>query len=337
MTNPTLLTVILNYQTPELTLKATKAALREMDGVSGEIVIVDNDSQDGSFELIAKALIENGWDRDNMVRVLQSGHNGGFGAGNNVAIRAGLSNGKHPDFIYILNSDAWPEPGAIRVLHDYLRTNPKTGMAGSHVQGEDAAPHRTAFRFPSIASEFEAAVRTGIFSRLLKNSIVALPVPKANTKVDWVAGASLMMRRKMLDEIGLFDEAFFLYFEETDLCRRAANAGWSTVYVPESAVVHIGSASTGMKTWSRTPTYWFDSRLRYFNKNHGVFYTVLATLARISGLLIWQLRRLVSDKPQSDPDNFLLDLIVHSAKEIIPGRTIRDAHRVQATVMEDSK
>lgn len=337
MTNPTLLTVILNYRTPELTLKATKAALREMGGLSGEIIIVDNDSQDGSFELIAKALIENGWDKDSMVRILQSGHNGGFGAGNNVALRAGLSNGEQPDFVYILNSDAWPEPGAIRVLQGFLLANPKTGMVGSYVQGNDGAPHSTAFRFPSIAGEFEGAVRTGIFSRLLKDSIVALPMPKTDTKVDWVAGASLMMQRKMLDEIGLFDETFFLYFEETDLCRRAANAGWSTVYVPESAVTHIGSASTGMKTWPRTPDYWFDSRLHYFAKNHGVFYTLLATLARISGLMIWGLRRLVSDKPQSDPDNFLLDLIVHSSKAIIPGRSKRDKLRVHGAILEDSK
>lgn len=341
MQNPTILTVILNYRTPELTLKSAAAAVREMAGLAGEIVIVDNDSQDGSFDLMSQAIIDNdwnsgGWDNGAKVRVVQSGHNGGFGAGNNVAIRAGLSNGEQPDFVYILNSDAFADPGSIRILRDFLRANPKAGMAGGHVQGVDGDPHRTAFRFPSIAGEFEAATRTGVISRLLKNAIVALPIPQQDTRVDWAAGASLMMRRTMLDEIGIFDETYFLYFEETDLCRRAAHAGWPTYYIPESSVVHIGSASTGMKTWRRTPDYWFDSRLYYFTRNHSGFYAMLATLALISGCLIWRFRRLVSNKPQSDPDHFLRDLIVHSAKALVKGWT-RPAKPANATLIEDRK
>ncbi len=82
--------------------------------------------------------------------------------------------------------------------------------------------------------------------------------------MDWLAGASLMMRQDVLDRIGLFDEEFFLYFEETELCLRAARAGWPTDYVVESRVAHVGSASTGMKTWDRIPQFWLDSRLRYF-------------------------------------------------------------------------
>ncbi|MFT5616673.1 MAG: N-acetylglucosaminyl-diphospho-decaprenol L-rhamnosyltransferase, partial [Granulosicoccus sp.] len=197
MTGSTILTIILNFRTPELTLKATKAAVREMAGLSGEIVIVDNHSEDDSLELLSQAIAANGWDKDGHVRIVQSCLNGGFGAGNNLAIRGGLSNGETPDFVYILNSDAWPEPGAIRVLSDFLEANPNTGMVGGYVQGVDTEPHQTAFRFPSIAGEFEAAARTGVFSRLLKDSIVALPIPKQDTQVDWVAGASLMMRRKM--------------------------------------------------------------------------------------------------------------------------------------------
>ena len=337
MSKPSILTVILNFRTAELTLKATKAVVREMADLNGEIIIVDNCSGDGSFDLIAKAVTDNDWDKDNFVRVIQSGHNGGFGAGNNVAIQAGLSDGSKPDFIYILNSDAWPEPGAIRELQDFLIRTPKAGMAGGYVQGDDGEPHRTAFRFPSIGGEFEAAARTSIFSRLLADSIVALPMPTENTQVDWVAGASLMMRGTMLDEIGLFDEIFFLYFEETDLCRRAANAGWHTYYVPKSAVIHIGSVSTGMKTWQRTPGYWFDSRLHYFSKNHGSFYAIMATLAQISGGLIWRFRRLISDKPQCDPDGFLGDLVVHSCKALFKKQPSTNNAPVNRNMVKDSK
>ena len=312
ITDPTILTVVLNYRTPDLTLRAVAAALREMQGLSGQLTIVDNASGDGSFETLAAAADANGWTRDGRVRIIQSGRNGGFGAGNNTGIRAGLAAGARPDFIYILNSDAFPDAGAIHALLACLKDNPSAGLAGSYLHGPEGMPHVTAFRFPSISSEFEGAACTGIVSRLLSDSIVSLPIPKATQPVDWLAGASLMIRREVLDDIGLFDERFFLYFEETDLCRRAAKAGWQTLYVPGSSVTHIGSASTGMKTWQRTPAYWFESRMHYFVKNHGVVYAGLATLAHVAGIVIYRTRSLVSDKPRLDPPHFFRDLLRHA-------------------------
>lgn len=312
MPGPTVQTIILNYRTPDLTLQAAEAALREMEGLAGEVQIVDNDSQDGSFEAIADGIRAAGWDRDPRVRLIRSPRNGGYGAGNNLAIRAGLAGGAAPDYVYVLNPDARPGPGAIRRLVDLLERDPTVGFAGSYIHGPDGDPHQTAFRFPTIASEFEGAARLGFVSRLLKDRVVARPIPDATCAVDWLAGASLMMRRRVLDRIGLFDEGFFLYFEETDLCRRAKLAGWPTVYVRDSEVEHDGSVSSGAKEWRRTPGYWFDSRLRYFVKNHGVAYACAATLAHVSGGLLWRLRRIVQRKPASDPPRFLSDLSVHA-------------------------
>ena len=277
MPEPTVLTVILNYRTPAMILEAVEAALREMADIAGEIVVVDNDSGDGSFETISAAVAAAGW--HGRVRVVAAGRNGGYGAGNNVGIRAGLSGGGRPDYVYILNSDAFPDAGAIRRLVDDLERHPDVGFAGSYIHGPDGEPHATAFRFPTLWSELEGAARVGPISRLLARHVVALPIPEARRHVDWLAGASVMMRRTMLDAIGLFDEGFFLYFDETDLCRRGRTAGWPTVYVRDSEVTHIGSVSTGMKTWTRTPTYWFDSRLRYFVKHHGVAYAAVAAAA----------------------------------------------------------
>jgi hypothetical protein len=313
---PLVLTVILNYRTAEMTLESAKAALREMEGIAGEIVIVDNDSGDGSFEAMTEGVRAAGWTR---VRVLQSGRNGGYGAGNNFGVRAGLSDGRRPDYVYILNSDAFPDAGAIRALVEALEADPKLGFAGSYIHGPDGEPHLTAFRHPSIWSEFEGAARTGPVTRLLKKHVVALPIPEATCEVEWLAGASVMMRRKALDEIGLFDERFFLYFEETDLFRRARRAGWRTLYVRESSVTHIGSVSTGMKTWRRMPGYWFDSRLHYFVKNHGALYAGAATLATLAGGLIWRSRRLVQRKPEADPPRFLRDLAGHSLRALTRG------------------
>lgn len=315
---PVLLTIILNYKTAQMTLRSTKAAIAAMAGIAGEILIVDNDSQDGSFEAIAAHITARGWDKTTpIVRIIQSGHNGGFGAGNNFGIRAGLSNGVTADFIYVLNPDAFPEETAILTLLNHLITHPKTGFAGSYIHGEDGVAHLTTFRFPSIASEFESAVRFGPVSRRLKTRKICIETPDQSQTVDWLAGASLMIRRSALDEIGLFDETFFLYFEETDLSRRAALAGWRTDFVPESKVAHIGSAATGMNTWLRVPEYWFDSRLHYFVKNHGTLYTVFATLAHLTGGFFHWLRCLITGKKRHVTPRFLTTLAIHDSRMLV--------------------
>ena len=312
----TVLTIILNWRTAEMTLRAAQAALVAMEGMDGAITIVDNASGDGSFEKMSAEVAVRGWDR---VRVLQSGRNGGFGAGNNFAIRAGLPGGVRPDYVYVLNSDAFPAPDAIQALLAHLEAYPETGFAGSRIHGEDGVPHHTAFRFPTIAGEFEQAARFGPISRILRGAIVAPPLPKVSGRVDWVAGASLMMRQVVLDRIGLFDETFFLYFEETDLCLRAARAGFPTDYVVESRVAHIGSVSTGLKTWKRIPRFWLDSRLYYYSKSRGRMYALLATGAHVAGGLIWRARALIQRKDFIDPAHYLSDMLAHALRWAFAG------------------
>lgn len=311
---PSVLTVLLNYKTPDMTIKATEAARGAMGGIAGGIVIVDNDSQDGSFEALRAHVVAQGWDADGRVRVIQSGRNGGFGAGNNVGIRAGLADGSAPDYVYVLNSDAFPAPDAIRVLLDHLETTPHAGFAGSYIHGPEGETHLTSFRFPSIASEFEGSIRFGPVSRLLSHRKVPIETPTETMTVDWLAGASILMRQSVLDEIGLFDETFFLYFEETDLCLRAARAGYGVDYVPASKVAHIGSASTGMKTWKRVPDYWYDSRWYYFSKNHGRGYAVLATALHLIGGGLHAARCAVTGKTRADTPGFLSTMLHHDLR-----------------------
>ncbi len=334
LNTPRVLTIILNYRTPDLTVQAAQAALREMNAVGGEVVIVDNASGDGSYEALVAAVTP--WNAGDQLRVVKSPVNGGFGAGNNVGMRLGLSDGTQPEFYYLLNSDAWPDPGAVQALLDVMRDNPRAGFAGSHIRGTDDLDHCTVFRFPSITGELEGAARTGLITRMFPNSVVPMEIPTETKRVDWTAGASLMIRATMVAEIGLFDETFFLYYEETELCHRAKQAGWDTYYVPSSRTVHIGSASTGLKEWARTPSYWFDSRHYYFTKVHGRGYAALATLARIKGAVIWRLRRMISDKPMGDPPHFLRDLIRHAFAGLFKTPAARNASLTRP-VTEDSK
>ncbi len=318
MTNPCILTIILNYRTAEMTLKSTEAALQAMQGLLGKILIVDNDSQDGSFETLQAGVAEKGWDKAR-VEVVQSGHNGGFGAGNNHGIRLGFDNALDcgaPDYVYILNSDAFPNQTTISTLLDHMDRNPKCGFAGSQILNQDGQAERSAFRFPTILGEFEGAVRFGPVSRLLKNSIVSLPLLEETQQVDWVVGASLMMRAETLIDTGLFDESFFLYFEETDLCLRASRAGWTVDFVRESEIMHIGSVSTGMKTWTRIPQFWLDSRLHYFVQNHGVVYASVASFVHLFGGALARLRCLLQGKSLDQPKYFLIDLALHGAKAV---------------------
>ncbi|MFC6584913.1 glycosyltransferase family 2 protein [Sulfitobacter aestuariivivens] len=133
-------------------------------------------------------------------------------------------------------------------------------------------------------------------------------MPTTPTQVDWAAGASILIRAETLRDVGLFDETFFLYFEETDLILRAARTGWTCWFVPDARVVHVGSVSTGMREWARMPDYWFASRRHYFVKNHGRVYAALAWCARISGATIHAVRCRVTGQPSQDAPHFLPDL-----------------------------
>ena len=307
-TSPRVLVIVLNYRTPQMTLRAAQAALADLPA-GAELVSVDNASADGSGDLIAAEIAARGWDAQGRVRFIQSPRNGGFGAGNNIGMAAGMSDGSAPDYFYLLNSDAFPDAGCLPALVAFLQDHPKAGMVGSHVRGEDGVEHVTAFRFPSIPGELETAARTGPLTRLLRAHVVAPPLPQHAAPVDWVAGASVLIRAAMLSEIGAFDETFFLYYEETDLGRRAARAGWECWYLPQARVVHIGSVSTGMKTWSRIPGYWYRSRQHYFVKNHGRAYAAAALCARFLGGALHLLRCTVSGKSPQDPPGFYRDLL----------------------------
>lgn len=304
-----LLTIILNYKTAAMTLEAVAAAHLAMQHIpSAHITIVDNDSQDGSAEALRLGVEKAGYGA--RVSVVESGRNGGFGAGNNFAMRRALASEDPPEFVYILNSDAFPEEDAIEALLRFLESHPEVGMAGSYIYGTDGVPHETAFRFPSVWSEIESGMALGVVSKMLAAyKIPIIPMPSESRQVDWLAGASLMIRRAVLEKIGLFDETFFLYFEETDLCRRALRAGWPTWYIVESRVAHVGSASTGMKKWKRIPRYWLESRAHYFHKNHGGGYLDAANMAFALSNASFRLRRKLQGKTDPHPPGFYRDFV----------------------------
>ena len=179
-----------------------------------------------------------------------------------------------------MNPDTQIRPGAIRALVQFLEANPEAGIAGSSFETGDGKEWHIAFRFPSMISELIQGIGLGIVERLLRPWTTVRHMTDASEAVDWVSGASMMIRPAVLKAIGGMDENYFLFFEETDFCRRARHAGFTAWYVPESCVMHIGGQSTAVAQDSheRLPAYWFASRRRYFAVTFGIAHAIAIDL-----------------------------------------------------------
>jgi N-acetylglucosaminyl-diphospho-decaprenol L-rhamnosyltransferase len=328
------LVVTVNYRTAELVLKSLeKLAAETTSDLIVQVAVVDNDSSDGSLDVLKAVLSRPGW--NDWVTLIESPTNGGFSYGNNLAIRRALEMSEPPDFFFLLNPDAWILHGAIGVLVDFLKRNPNAGIAGSRLIMTNGENWPFAFRFPTPLSEFETGMQSPTIARALSRwRLVRLMSTERAQRVDWVGGASMMIRREVFSTIGLMDEQYFLYFEETDFCLQARRSGWDTWYVPESKVMHMFGQSTGqtlptVRTAKRLPTHWFESRRRYFTKNHGHLYACVADLCRISGLLIDQARCQITHQRTLQPPHILSDL-VRTSSLVSPVRWLHNMRSVEA-------
>ncbi|HEY9896377.1 MAG TPA: glycosyltransferase family 2 protein [Candidatus Sericytochromatia bacterium] len=311
----TLLVVVLNYKTAALTIDCLRSLADEIDAIPGSrVVVTDNASGDGSVEKIASAISENHW--HDWVELMPLEQNGGFAFGNNAAIRPVLASAVSCPYVLLLNPDTVVRPGALKSLLTFMNEHPEAGIAGSRLEDLDGSPQHSAFRFPSVISELDFGLRLGFVSKLLSRWSGVPPIADDPHETNWVAGASMIIRREVFEAIGLLDENYFMYFEEVDFCLRAHRAGWPCWYVPQSHVVHFVGQSSGVtdskRPPKRMPTYWFDSRRRYFLKNHGWLFTALADAAWLSGFTLWRWRRVLQRKPDTDHPNFWSDFLVNS-------------------------
>ena len=308
-----LVVVLINYKTADLTERALESVLREFESIpESRVALIENDSQDGSAEQLAHTIEERGW--KDRVTLTVSPRNGGFAYGVNAGALPAIASDDPPDYIYLLNSDARVDPGALVKLVTFLDEHPDVGICGSQLYGEDGVLHDTAFRMLSLPGEFLSPTR-GVpgMGWLFDRFTVAMRVPTEPAHVGWLAGASMLIRREVFEDIGPFDENFFLYYEESDFCRRAALAGFPTWYIPESRVEHIGSVSTGWKDLSKPrPSYWFDGRRYYYLKNHGRAYLWAANVAFLLGMALGRVKAALKREPYPQPTGFLRAFLWHN-------------------------
>ena len=298
----------------------------EVQAIPGcTVIVVDNCSGDGSDKRIAQAIEDNDW--NDWVTLIRTAENFGFAKGNNEAIRAFGASGRDADYVLFLNPDTRIREGAFRILKDFLDSRPEVGIVGGCSEDPDGTPQLCCFRFPSLVSEVSLYLGLGLFDRLVSNRLTRMGIPKEPTEVGWVSGALMMVRREVFEGIGLMDEGYFLYYEETDFTLRARRAGWSCWHVPQSRIVHLVGQSSGVTVREgprqRVPAYWFESRRRYFVLNHGVLYTALVDLSVVVAYCSSRLRRVIQRRPDPDPPRFLRDFLGNSA-------LIRGAHRIQS-------
>lgn len=309
-----LLVVIVNYRTADLTIECLRSLENEVSSIGNtRVVVADNDSGDGSAQSIAAAIAEHDW--WSWASLLPLDDNGGFSSGNNAVIGPALAAADRPppDLVLLLNPDTVVCPGALGALLEFMASRPEVGIAGSRVEEPDGTPQHSRYRFHSVWSELDSGLRLGLVSRFLRKYNVAPPLCDRAHATDWVVGAAMIVRREVFEDIGLLDPGYFLYFEEADFCLTARRAGWSCWYVPMSRIVHLVGRSSGITNPLlppvRRPRYWFESRRRYFVKNHGRAYALCADAAWLLGFALWRVRRLVQGKPDNDPPHMLWDFL----------------------------
>lgn len=305
--------VIVSYRTAALAIESIRSVEAERSDPTLRVraIVVDNAS--GDFVAIREAIERNNW--ASWVTAVLAPRNGGFAYGNNLGIQCAYSVAP-PDYVYLLNPDAQIRPGAIGALAQFLEKHREAGIAGSGIENSDGSEWLVAFRFPTLLSELNEGLSLGLIARFMQRWVVARPMGNTPEPVDWICGASMMIRRAVVESIGGLDENYFLYFEETDFCYRAKQAGFSTWYVPESRVMHIRGQSTSVTEITskprRLPGYWFDSRRRYFAMTFGPVRAILIDVVALVAHSLGLLKRLALNRRETGVPHFVRDLLQHS-------------------------
>ena len=224
-----------------------------------EVVVVDVASTDGSQALVQERFPD--------VHLLELDRNPGYGG----ALNAGLTAASGA-LLVLMNADAWPLPGALDHLLRAAHCEPRAGILGPRLLRPDGTVQPSVRGFPTLwrlATEYLFLRWLAPRSRALNAFYGAGFDHRSRREAEFLVGAVLLVRRQLLDEIGGFDESFFMFDEEVDLCYRARAAGWTVLFCPEAEFIHVGGASTS-QVWPSMYREQLRSHLRFLAKHHGL-------------------------------------------------------------------
>jgi len=245
--------VIVNWNTKDLLPQCLKSFDQASDRLKMEVFVVDNCSVDRSVELVREKFPE--------VIVIQNPMNLGFAKANNQAMKR--SKGK---YILLLNPDTQVKEGAVENLTHFMDAHPEVGIAGAKLLNSDGSKQNSIANFPSLATELlNKSLLRWLFPKTFpgKERNISEPI-----EVDSIIGACMMVRREAMEQVGLLDEDYFLFLEETDWCYRMKKAGWKVYHVPQAEVYHFQGKSAE-KDKKRAKVEYYRSRYQFFKKNRG--------------------------------------------------------------------
>jgi N-acetylglucosaminyl-diphospho-decaprenol L-rhamnosyltransferase len=266
--------IIVNWNTGSLLtdcILSVKASFQENDSTEAEILVIDNASTDQSL-IQARTTFSD-------IQVIESSSNLGFGSANNLAARQARG-----EFLLFLNPDTLMKPGAIQLLKDHLESSPQVGAVGPKLLNPDGSVQLSIFRTPTLTRE---AWRLFHLDRIFPyNAYPAWLLSSTEPQeVDILQGTCLLVRRDVFFSIGQFDERFFMYSEEVDLCVRIRSAGWSIQWLPQALVIHLGGQSTKLVA-DQMFLMLYRNKVEFFRKHYGqpdtALYKMLLYLVSLS-------------------------------------------------------
>lgn len=246
--------VIVTWNARDLLLAALASIVREVRGVSYEVIVVDNASGDGSADAVEAAFPE--------AKVIRNRRNLGFAGGNNVGLREAKGR-----YAALLNADTVVRAGAFERMVAYLDAHPDVGACAPQLLNPDGSKQNCIHNFPSLVTEI---VNVSLLRMLLPGKYPSkrrdYPEP---IEVEAVLGACLLVRREILEQVGPMDDGYFFFMEETDWCARMRDAGWKVVHVPDARITHLSGAASKKKLPLETRVEYLRSLYRFYGKHRG--------------------------------------------------------------------
>lgn len=252
--------IIVSWNAKDYLLECLESIQETVKDRSYEIIVVDNDSSDGSPEAVEQ--------KYPAVRVVRTGTNLGFAKGNNIGIRESVGRS-----LCLINSDVVLLPACMDLLLEYISHNPKVGLVAPRILNEDGSLQHSCRQFPSLYGSLCSAFSIGnLFPRhrIFGDTMMTWWNHDEERFVDAITGCFWLVRREALEEVGLLDEDFFMYAEDIDWCRRFNQKGWKVAMNPAAETIHHGAASS-----KNAPVHFYlamqQARLKYWKKHHGSF------------------------------------------------------------------
>lgn len=270
--------VIVNYNTKDYTVQCIDSIQKDPPLVAYEIILVDNASTDGSAGFLAGKYPG--------VGIIQSEENVGIAGGNNLGIRA--ASGR---FILLLNNDTIVIPGSIDRTVEFMELHPEAGGVGGNLVNSDGSFQSGYYNFPTLGRLFLITTKIG---QMMRDYYPSNPRAGTIIDVDWMSTAFMTFRREALFGIGLVDEQYFIYSDESDLQLRMRKAGWKIYYLPDLETIHFGGRS--LNPWRRRRLV-YRGYLLFFTRHRGAFQTtlvrVLFTIICLLKLPFWMFNYLM--------------------------------------------